>query len=129
MTRVMGWGGILLLTGCAVVLAGQRQLRAQTTAPAGAVEGRRLFQQKCALCHVAAVRGRDPYGPKLSKAQVERSEDGVKQIVRGGIGRMPGFQYTLKPAEIEAVVAFLKTLDAPPDRVLTAVPNPYSEKE
>jgi mono/diheme cytochrome c family protein len=106
-----------------LALAGQQQVQAQTPASAEAAEGRRLFQQKCALCHVAAVRGRDPYGPRLSKAQVARSEDSVKQIVRSGIGRMPGFQYTLQAPQIDAIVAFLRTLDTPPDRVLTAKPN------
>jgi mono/diheme cytochrome c family protein len=88
------------------------------------VEGRRLFHQKCALCHVAGTIGEEPYGPKLSRSQVERSEEGVRQIIRAGTARMPGFQYTLDAAKIAAIVAFLKTLESPPDRVVVATPAP-----
>ncbi len=107
-----------------MILALAGQVQAQAPASADVAEGRRLFQQKCALCHVPAVRGKDPYGPKLSKAQVSRSEAAVREMVRTGIGRMPGFQYTLQPPQIDAIVAFLRTLDTPPERVLTAQPNP-----
>jgi hypothetical protein len=37
---------------------------------------------------------------------------------------MPGFQYTLEPRQITAIVEFLKTLDVPPDRIVLEAPNP-----
>lgn len=117
---------LVLLTAC-WALAGAApaaQAPPEATVSPEAVEGRRLFQQKCALCHVAAVRDRDPYGPRLSRQQVARSEEGVKQIIRSGIGRMPGFQHALQPSQVDMIVAFMKTLAAPPDRVLTTIPNP-----
>jgi cytochrome c2 len=46
----------------------QSAQRAQSPASADIREGRILFQQKCAVCHVGATRGAEPYGPKLSKA-------------------------------------------------------------
>lgn len=94
---------------------------AQSASPDGA-EGRRLFHQKCALCHVANTVGEQSYGPKLSKAQVERSEAAVKQIIAVGGVRMPGFQHTLQPQQIDAIVAFLRTLGTPSDRVLIKTP-------
>ena len=96
----------------------------QTAVSAEVAEGRRVFHQKCALCHVAGTIGEQPYGPRLSRAQVDKSEDGVRQIIRAGTARMPGFQYTLDAPKIAAVIAFLKTLDAPPDRVVVSTPAP-----
>ena len=96
----------------------------QTAAAGDVKEGRRLFAQKCAMCHVPATRGADPYGPKLSKAQVNVSEEGVTQIISNGGLRMPGFRYTLEPRQIAAIMAFLKTLEVQPDRIVTETPSP-----
>lgn len=94
------------------------------TSAADVAEGRRLFHQKCSLCHLAPVKGEEPYGPRLSRNQVNRSEEGVRAIIRNGVGRMPGFQYTFQAGQIDAIVAFLTTLDVPPERVLIETPNP-----
>lgn len=95
---------------------------AQSAAPGAEVqEGRRLYQAKCAVCHVPATRSAEPYGPPLSKMQVATPENAVKTIQNGG-ARMPGFQYTLSPSQISAIVSFLKTLDAPPDRIVVSAP-------
>ena len=104
--------------------AQQAAAASQGVAPANVEEGRRLFHQKCAICHIAAVKGEQPYGPKVSRAQVDRSEAGVKQIVLNGSGRMPGFRYALQLEQVDAIVAFLKTVEVPLDRALLAKPNP-----
>jgi quinoprotein glucose dehydrogenase len=110
---------------CAVALSAQRPSPpAQTPASSEVAEGRRLFHQKCALCHIANTVGEEPYGPRLSRAQIDRSEDGVRQIIRAGTARMPGFQYTLEAPQIAAIVAFLKTLESPPTRVVISTPAP-----
>ena len=113
------------LIAAAAISIGTPAVHAQTAAPADAAvvaEGRRVFHQKCALCHVANTLGEEPYGPKLSRTQVDKSEEGVRQIIRDGLVRMPGFQYTLDARQIDAIVAFLKTLDAPPARILVKTP-------
>jgi mono/diheme cytochrome c family protein len=104
--------------------AQQAATASQGVASGNVEEGRRLFHQKCVICHIAAVKGEQPYGPKLSKEQVDRSEAGVKQIVLNGIGRMPGFRYALQPEQIDTIVAFLKTVEVPLDRALVPKPNP-----
>jgi mono/diheme cytochrome c family protein len=104
--------------------AQQPSPKSQAATSADMAEGRRLFHQKCSLCHLAPVKGEEPYGPRLSRNQVTRSEEGVRAIIRNGVGRMPGFQYTLQAGQIDAIVAFLKTLDVPTDRILIETPNP-----
>jgi mono/diheme cytochrome c family protein len=72
------------------------------------------------LCHTPEpVRAKDPtegksvgpslkgvFGPPRSRPEVV-----VKTFIQQGIqDKMPGFRYGLQPAEIDAIVAYLKTL-------------------
>jgi mono/diheme cytochrome c family protein len=110
-----------------ILLAGVQVVSAQTTAPGNAAEiaeGRRVFHQKCALCHVANTLGEESYGPKLSRVQVDKSEEGVRQVIRTGLARMPGFQYALEPRQLDALIALLKTLETPPARVVVKTAGP-----
>ncbi len=87
-------------------------------------EGRRVFQQKCAVCHVPASALVRPYAPPLSKNSLQ-DEDQARTVIRQGRSdRMPGFQYTLRPAQIEDVVAYLTTLEEPPRAVAQPAPPP-----
>jgi mono/diheme cytochrome c family protein len=116
--------GVLRALGAACAIATMpAAVHGQVPSP-DVAEGRRVFHQKCAVCHVANTVGEESYGPKLSKAQVERSEAAVKQIIAAGGLRMPGFQHTLQPQQIDAIVAFLRTLGTPSDRVLIKTPAP-----
>ncbi len=81
--------------------------------------GQHWFLQRCALCHL----------PKYTKEKTKvelpvfwmslvglfrdarpDQEQRVREIIRKGARRMPGFQYGLKPSEIEDLIAYLKTL-------------------
>jgi mono/diheme cytochrome c family protein len=48
--------------------------------------------------------------------------DALRQFISNGTPRMPGFKYTFKSAEIDAIVAYIKTIPAP------AEPAPASGK-
>jgi len=82
--------------------------------------GRKLYNQNCRLCHTPEpVRAKDPtegksvgpslkgvFGPPRSRPEVV-----VKTFIQQGIqDKMPGFRYGLQPAEIDAIIAYLKTL-------------------
>jgi mono/diheme cytochrome c family protein len=76
--------------------------------------GRSLFAQHCVVCHVktlvTAVR---TYGPALSRDTLGGQEEALRFFISNGTPKMPGFQYSLEPGEIGAIVAYLKTLPAP----------------
>ena len=75
-------------------------------------EGRRIFQQKCALCHVPASSLAEPYAPKLTRGLVEGNENSIRETITNGSGpRMPGWKYTLQPNQINNVIEYLKILD------------------
>ena len=73
--------------------------------------GKKLFVQRCSICHLPALPSYTAYGPLLSGALVASlgEETERKQILQGS-ARMPGFQYTLSAAEIDEVMEYLKTL-------------------
>jgi mono/diheme cytochrome c family protein len=76
--------------------------------------GQRVFQQRCAICHAPARPGFQMYGPALYKDLVNGSEDPIKEIIRSGSSKMPGFKLGLQPSEIDAIVEYLKTVPKPP---------------
>ena len=75
------------------------------------VRGRQLFVQRCAICHDPLGQPSYPNtpGPWVDAATVRSlGEDTVRSQIMMGSARMPGWQYTLDPAEIDQVIAFLK---------------------
>ena len=93
-----------------------RAQQANTEKPLGNVQklGQRVFQQRCGICHEAARPGFQMYGPALYKDLVNGSEDAIKEMIRSGSGKMPGFKLGLQPSEIDAIVEYLKTVPKPP---------------
>jgi mono/diheme cytochrome c family protein len=87
-------------------------------APAAANSGADLFAEHCAPCHGMDGKARTPAGRKLGAKDLSLSKlsdaELEKQIVTGakdtrGLDRMPSFKEKLQPAEISAVVAYVKT--------------------
>jgi mono/diheme cytochrome c family protein len=76
--------------------------------------GQRVFEQRCGICHAPARAGFQMYGPALYKDLVNGSEDAIKEQIRSGTAKMPGFKFGLEPSEIDAIVEYLKTVPKPP---------------
>jgi mono/diheme cytochrome c family protein len=38
----------------------------------------------------------------------------MREVISNGTPRMPGFKYHFEPAQIDAIVAYLKTIPTPP---------------
>jgi mono/diheme cytochrome c family protein len=92
-------------------------------------EGRRLFQQKCAVCHVPAYPGATPLGPGLSNQIIKGNEAAIQDAITNGLyddprlDWMPGFKYTLTSEQIKNIINYLKTLDQPPETVVSERPE------
>lgn len=94
----------------AIVLA----LFALLAPPASAQDGAALFKAKCAGCHGAdgskAKMGANVIRP-LNSADVQKQSDAeLVTIASKGKGKMPAYEAKLKPEEIKAVVAYIRTL-------------------
>ena len=91
---------------------------AQSAASAGLsgeeLAGKKLFLQRCSICHLPPLHrpgDPQPYGPRLEGVVRDaETEKRAREFITKGSPRMPGFQYGLKPEEIDAVIAYLKTL-------------------
>lgn len=82
--------------------------------------GRRIFQQRCGVCHTQPTPGSAIYGVSLYKDLVDGNEDMIRDYIRNGSKRMPGFKYGLEPSEIDAIVEYLKTVPKPAPKTSTA---------
>lgn len=106
---------------------------AQDSALTGAQrEGRRIFQQKCAVCHVPAWPGATALGPGLSNQIIQGNESAVRDTITNGLYdqsvlgpgfTMPGWKYTLSSEQIDHVIDYLKTLAQPPQTVASERPE------
>lgn len=75
--------------------------------------GRRVFQQNCSICHTQATVTNPRYGPSLYRDLVNGKEDAMRDYIAKGSSKMPGFRYSLKASEINAIVEYLKTVPKP----------------
>ena len=69
--------------------------------------GRALFLKNCAHCHGANARGNE--GPDLHKLDWTDAQIATR-IRNGKKGQMTAFEGKLQPAEIDAVILYLRTL-------------------
>jgi mono/diheme cytochrome c family protein len=77
--------------------------------------GMRLFNQSCRVCHTKPQLVSPQYGPVLSMNTLGGKADVIRETIGNGTPRMPGFKYYFKPPEIDAIVAYIKTIPAPSD--------------
>jgi mono/diheme cytochrome c family protein len=75
--------------------------------------GMRLFNQSCRVCHTKPQLISPQYAPVLSMNTLGGKADVIHETIANGTPRMPGFKYQFKPAEIDAIVAYIKTIPAP----------------
>jgi mono/diheme cytochrome c family protein len=75
--------------------------------------GRRLFVQSCGVCHASVQRASALYGPALSKDSLGGQTDVMREVISNGTPRMPGFKHHFDRGEIDAIVAYLKTVPEP----------------
>jgi mono/diheme cytochrome c family protein len=113
------WLATLYSGGAANLLAQSKPAATSPGAEKLSDEERRgegFFLQRCSLCHLPRKLkfGSPPViGPSLSGQFKDATPDQLKVlrsfILKGGPD-MPGFQYGLKPKEVDDLIAYLKTL-------------------
>jgi mono/diheme cytochrome c family protein len=75
--------------------------------------GRQILAQSCAVCHLPSGPGAKTYGPQLNKSTLPEDDDMIRQTILEGNTRMPGFQYFLQPTQVDAIIAYLRTIPVP----------------
>ena len=79
------------------------------------LEGMRHFNQSCRVCHTKPQMTSAQYAPVLSGVTLGGQEEALRVFIANGSAKMPGFKYHFKPAEIDAIVVYIKTLPQPSD--------------
>jgi mono/diheme cytochrome c family protein len=74
--------------------------------------GRQVFAQSCGICHLPPQINARTFGPLLSKETAGGSDEVIRGLISEGTPRMPGFKHYLERAEIDAIIAYLKTVSA-----------------
>jgi mono/diheme cytochrome c family protein len=93
---------VLVLISCV-----QYETSGQPVEPAQSSTARTLFLRNCAHCHGADARGDE--GPDLHG--IGWTDEQITSRIRNGkAGQMTAFAGKLKPAEINALVAYLRSL-------------------
>lgn len=72
--------------------------------------GERLVNQSCVVCHFAPQITSGSYAPALSKDTLGGNAEIMHQFIANGSPRMPAFKYQFKPDQIDAIVAYIKTI-------------------
>jgi mono/diheme cytochrome c family protein len=115
------WSVVIFLSMSQVVLARDSALTDSQR------EGRRIFQQKCAVCHVPAYPGATTLGPGLPDQLFQGPVSAVRDAITNGLYdqsvTMPGWKYTLSSKQIEDIIQYLKTLSQPPETVVSERPE------
>ena len=115
---ILGTASALVAIGVAFVTAGL--FRPMATAASGATEGLvtppagtrehqgyALFMMNCAHCHGDDARGDE--GPDLHV--VAKSDARIASMIKNGIkGEMPKFEAKLNDAEVQSLIAFVRSL-------------------
>ena len=82
--------------------------------------GERLVNQSCVVCHFAPQLTSGTFAPALSKDTLGGNAQLMQQFIADGSQRMPGFKYQFSGQQIDAIVAYIKTIPpaaaAPPPR-------------
>jgi mono/diheme cytochrome c family protein len=74
-------------------------------------QGWLLTLQYCALCHTRTnLHSTTTIGPILSRESGGGRDDVLRQVIADGTPNMPGFKHQFEPKEIDAIVAYLKTV-------------------
>ena len=76
--------------------------------------GRDLFVQHCMVCHEhTQITAAGHFGPDISGRSLDGKDNALFAQISDGSPNMPGFKYNYTPAQIDAVVSYLKTLEPP----------------
>ena len=82
--------------------------------PARADQSSSLYKSKCAVCHGASGKGDTPAGKSMGVADLNKSasktDADLKAVIEKGKNKMPAYGKSLKPAEIDGLIAYVKSL-------------------
>jgi len=111
MREKTGWIGRVIVAG--IVLAGIGFLSTLASADEKTAA---LYKQKCAACHGADGKGETATGKAMkvkdfaSEEVKKMSDEDLSEAISKGKGKMPAYGKSLKPDDIKALVAYIRSM-------------------
>jgi mono/diheme cytochrome c family protein len=102
----------VLLVALAAALSSAHAQQAGESLNATQLKGRQIFAQACGVCHLQPTLGSKTYGPMLNKATAAGNDEAMRIIIANGTERMPAFKYYLSNADVDAIIAYVRTVPA-----------------
>jgi mono/diheme cytochrome c family protein len=87
------------------------------------LRGRQILAQSCGICHLQPSLNAKTYGPPLNQAAAAGNDELMRAFIANGTERMPAFKHYLKPAEIDAIIAYVRTVPVPATPAANAQPR------
>jgi mono/diheme cytochrome c family protein len=109
--KIHAVASVLLLAGLASAAFAQQQANPPLTPTQ--TEGRDLFAKSCSICHLPPQYSAPTYGPRLNQTSLGGNDQVMRQVISDGTPRMPAWKHMYKPAEIDSIIAYIKTVPAP----------------
>jgi mono/diheme cytochrome c family protein len=98
-------------------LAAASSTRDAAAQPAGLNDqqrhGRQVFAQSCGVCHLPPSLNARSYGPSLNKASANGDDEIMREYIVNGTPRMPAFKHYLNSSEVDAIIAYVRTVPTP----------------
>lgn len=89
------------------------------------LEGHKLYAQKCSVCHVGNA-GETPFGGWMNRQRIQLiGKDVARERIMNGTPQMPGWKYTLTPAQLDRILAYIQTVTT----TKVVVPPPEARKD
>jgi mono/diheme cytochrome c family protein len=76
--------------------------------------GQQLLAQSCGVCHLPTNLGAKTFGPPLNKTAGGGDDNIMREYITNGTPRMPSFRHYLKDDEINAIIAYVRTVPEMP---------------
>ena len=74
--------------------------------------GRRMFVDRCSVCHLGVPPKNETYGPLLDKRLIAAiGDDAVRRKIMEGSEKMPGWKYVFTPADVDKIIAYLQVVE------------------
>lgn len=75
--------------------------------------GRQIFAQACGVCHLPPALNARTYGPVLNKVSGNSDDRLMREYILEGTPRMPAFKYYLSNTDVDAIIAYVRTVPPP----------------
>jgi quinoprotein glucose dehydrogenase len=106
-----GWGGAAFDPASGLLFVNSSEVPCvlrlvERPKPQAMPSGRGIYESNCASCHGKDLQGSPPEFPALVGISRKYSEEELRALIRGGVGRMPGFA-SLGGQAMQALTRFL----------------------